>query len=172
VNADRRGVLFVCLGNICRSPTAEYVARAEFRRLGLDMPVASRGLGTWHVGCGADPRAVRVAREAGYDLSPHRAVQFRDEDFHQYSRILAVDYATLDALLVRAPADVARPERFLVAAGLAPPDAGEEGDVYDPYTGGLEDFRAVLDLTRRGVMGLGLALLDVPAMTARRGPER
>jgi len=55
------GVLFVCLGNICRSPTAEYVARTEFEKLGLQIPVASRGLGNWHVGQGADPRAVAAA---------------------------------------------------------------------------------------------------------------
>ncbi len=59
------GVLFVCLGNICRSPTAEYVARVDFARLGLHLPIASRGLGNWHVGQGADPRAVAAGRAPG-----------------------------------------------------------------------------------------------------------
>ena len=79
------GVLFVCLGNICRSPTAEYVARAEFEKLGLRIPVASRGLGNWHVGQGADPRAVAAARAHGFDLSPHRARQFHEDDFGRFA---------------------------------------------------------------------------------------
>lgn len=149
------GVLFVCLGNICRSPTAEYVARAEFERLGLRLPVASRGLGDWHVGQGADPRAVAAARAQGYDLSPHRARQFHDDDFSRFATVLAVDRATLSELRRRVPNDMPAPERFLVAAGLAKPRAGDDGDVPDPYTGTSDDFRAVLDLIRRGVDALG-----------------
>jgi protein-tyrosine phosphatase len=153
------GVLFVCLGNICRSPTAEYVARAEFNKLRLGLPVASRGLGDWHVGQGADPRAVAAARVLGYDLSPHRARQFHDDDFHRFAMVLAVDRATLAELRRRAPRHVRAPERFLVEAGLAKPRAGEEGDVPDPYTGTPDDFRAVLDLILRGVDALGRRLL-------------
>ncbi|HET7223819.1 MAG TPA: low molecular weight phosphotyrosine protein phosphatase, partial [Rhodanobacteraceae bacterium] len=131
------GVLFVCLGNICRSPTAEYVARAEFERLGLQVPVASRGLGNWHVGQGADPRAVAAARAGGYDLSPHRARQFHEDDFGRFATVLAVDRATLAELRRRVPDDMRPPERFLVAAGLATPRSGEDGDVPDPYAGTL-----------------------------------
>lgn len=148
------GVLFVCLGNICRSPTAEYVARAAFGQLGLDLPVASRGLGDWHVGQGADPRSVSVAREAGFDLSPHHARQFHDDDFANFATVLAVDRATLAELRRRVPESLPRPQRLLVAAGLAPPQAGDEGDVPDPYTGTREDFREVLALIRRGVDAL------------------
>jgi protein-tyrosine phosphatase len=148
------GVLFVCLGNICRSPTAEYVARAEFGKLGLQVPVASRGLGNWHVGQGADPRAVAVARARGYDLSPQRARQFHEDDFVRYATVLAVDRATLAELRRRVPDDVPPPERFLVAAGLATPRSGDEGDVPDPYTGTPNDFRVVLDLILRGVGAL------------------
>jgi protein-tyrosine phosphatase len=159
------GVLFVCLGNICRSPTAEYVARVEFGKLGLRIPVASRGLGAWHAGQGADPRAVAAAREHGYDLSPHRARQFHDDDFNRFATVLAVDLATLVELRRRAPADVPTPERFLVAAGLAPPQSGEDGDVPDPYTGTLGDFDDALELIRRGVEALGDRL-----RRARPGP--
>lgn len=148
------GVLFVCLGNICRSPTAEYVARTEFGKLQLHLPVASRGLGDWHVGQGADPRAVAVARVEGYDLSGHRARQFHDEDFNHFATVLAVDRATLGELCRRVPRDVAAPERLLVAAGLAAPSSGEDGDVPDPYTGGRDDFVHVLDLIRRAVAAL------------------
>src|SRR6185312_5083673 len=129
------GVLFVCLGNICRSPTAEYVARTEFEKLGLRIPVASRGLGNWHVGQGADPRAVAAARAQGYALSPHRARQFHEDDFARFGTVLAVDRATLAELRRRVPEDMPPPQRFLVAAGLASRRSGDDGDVPDPYTG-------------------------------------
>lgn len=157
------GVLFVCLGNICRSPTAEYVARAEFDRLGLRLPVASRGLGDWHVGQGADPRAVVAASDAGYDLAPHRARQFSEDDFSGFATVLAVDRATLAELRRRVPRDIPSPERFLVAAGLASPEAGDAGDVPDPYTGTPDDFRDTLALIRRGVEALALRLSGRPA---------
>ena len=154
------GVLFVCLGNICRSPTAEYVARAEFAKHALQIPVASRGLGDWHVGQGADPRAVAAARIEGFDLAPHRARQFHDDDFGRFSQVLAVDRATLAELRRRVPDEMPVPERFLVAAGLAPLHAGGEGDVPDPYTGTREDFREVLALIRRGVDALVARLAE------------
>lgn len=152
------GVLFVCLGNICRSPTAEYVARAEFEKLGLRVPVASRGLGDWHVGQGADPRALEAAREAGYDLSPHRARQFTDDDFNRFATVLAVDRGTLAELRCRVSGEFQPPERFLVAAGLASPGSGDLGDVPDPYSGTPDDFREVLTLIRQGVDALALRL--------------
>lgn len=154
------GVLFVCLGNICRSPTAEYVARAEFTRLGLDIPVASRGLGNWHVGNGADPRAVVAARAQGFDLTPHRARQFDDIDFNRYATVLAVDRATLAELRRRVFNEMPVPRRFLVAAGLAPPASRDEGDVPDPYTGTQDDFAAVLALIQRGVAALAERLRE------------
>lgn len=156
------GVLFVCLGNICRSPTAEYVARAEFAKRGLRVPVASRGLGNWHVGQGADPRSVAAAREEGFDLAPHRARQFHDDDFGRFATVLAVDRATLAELCRRVPNDMPAPERFLVAAGLASSDARADGDVPDPYTGTRDDFRDVLALIRRGVDALALRLAAQP----------
>jgi protein-tyrosine phosphatase len=148
------GVLVVCLGNICRSPTAEYVLRDALRRRKVAIPVASRGLGDWHVGHGADRRAVEVARTAGIDLGPHRARQFQDEDFQHFAMVLAVDRATLAELRRRVPAALPPPERFLVAAGLAPAKSRDEGDIPDPYTGTLDDFRAVLGLVQRGAGAL------------------
>lgn len=148
------GVLVVCLGNICRSPTAEYVLRDALRRRGLAIPVASCGLGDWHVGHGADRRAIQVARTAGIDLAPHRARQFHDDDFQQFAMVLAVDRATLAELSRRAPGELPPPERFLVAAGLAPAKSRDDGDIPDPYTGTLDDFRAVLGLVQRGANAL------------------
>lgn len=166
------GVLFVCQGNICRSPTAEYVARAVFAERGLALPVASRGMGNWHVGHGADPRAIDVARAAGFDLSPHRAQQFHDMDFAGFATILAVDRMTLDELLGHAPKGAPRPQRFLVAAGLAPASAGAAGDVPDPYTGQRADFERVLALIQRGVSALATALAKPPASAeAVRAPR-
>jgi protein-tyrosine phosphatase len=148
------GVLVVCLGNICRSPTAEYVLRDALRRRNVAIPVASCGLGDWHVGQGADRRAVEVARTAGIDLAPHRARQFHDEDFQHFAMVLAVDRATLSELRRRVPAELPAPERYLVAAGLAPAKSRDEGDIPDPYTGTLDDFRAVLGLAQRGAEAL------------------
>jgi protein-tyrosine phosphatase len=162
------GLLFVCLGNICRSPTAEYVMRIELEKQGLHLPVASRGLGNWHVGQGADPRAVAAARDAGYDLSAHRARQFHDDDFGRFSTVLAVDRATLTELRRRVSDDMPAPERFLVAAGLVPPRAGEEGDIPDPYTGTGDDFRDVLALIRRGAGALALRLAGQPETRGER----
>lgn len=152
--APAPGIVFVCLGNICRSPTAEYVMREALRRHDLVIPVASRGLGDWHVGRGADPRAVEVARARGFDLSPHRARQFGNHDFQAFETVLAVDRATLAELRRRVSSTLPAPERFLVAAGLAKPKSRDEGDIPDPYTGTLKDFKAVLDLIQRGADAL------------------
>lgn len=160
MNAAPAGVLFVCLGNICRSPTAEYVARAEFARLGLALPVASRGLGDWHVGQGADPRTIAAARAAGYELRPHRARQFAQDDFARFATVLAVDRTTLAELRRLAPRGVSPPQRLLVAAGLA--DAGADGDIPDPYSGTADDFRATLLLIQRGVRALAARLAAQP----------
>lgn len=154
MKAPPAGVLFVCLGNICRSPTAECIARVEFAHVGLQWPVASRGLGDWHVGQGADPRAVIAASAAGYDLSAHRARQFQPADFACFATVLAVDRVTLAELQRLAPKGAPAPERFLVAAGLASPAAGESGDVPDPYRGTADDFRDTLLLIQRGVRAL------------------
>lgn len=143
------GILFVCLGNICRSPLAEAVARAEFARFGLDVPVASAGTGDWHVGGGADPRAVAIAAEAGYDLGAHRARQVCVEDFARYERVLAMDSANLRVLRQLGAAARTPPALFLEYAGFTAPR-----EVPDPYTGSLDDFRAVLTLVRDGVLGL------------------
>lgn len=160
MSAIPAGLLFVCLGNICRSPTAEYVARAEFARLGLVLPVASRGLGDWHVGQGADPRAIAAAAAAGYDLGPHRARQFAVDDFHRFATVLAVDRTTLAELRRLAPRGVPAPQRLLVAAGLAA--AGADGDIPDPYSGTQDDFRDTLLLIQRGVRALAARLAAQP----------
>lgn len=145
-----QGVLFVCLGNICRSPTVEAVARAEFARAGLDVPVASCGTGDWHVGQGADARAVHAGRLAGYDLSSHRARQLEAEDFSRYYMVLGMDSSNMADLRRLCPQALhSRLGLFLEMAGAAPPL-----DLPDPYHGTDEDFAQVVALARRGVQGL------------------
>jgi protein-tyrosine phosphatase len=144
------GIIFVCLGNICRSPTVESVVRAELARAGLDVPVASCGTGNWHVGQGADPRAVSAGVEAGYDLSAHCARQLQPQDFARHRLVLAMDRSNLADLEDLCPPDLrSRVGLFLEVAGVAPP-----AEVPDPYEGGTQGFIHVIALARRGARGL------------------
>ena len=98
-------VLFVCLGNICRSPLAEGALRAEAKRLGLDLIVDSAGTGNWHAGEPPDRRAIAVARRNGVDISGLRARQVRVADFHRFHHVIALDHDNLANLRKLAPAD-------------------------------------------------------------------
>jgi protein-tyrosine phosphatase len=138
------GVLFVCTGNICRSPTAEGVLRELARRrgLGADIRAASAGTHGYHVGEGPDPRTVKHAARRGYDLAGQRAAQLGPEDFHAYDYILAMDRGHLRILRSMAPRDSnARLGLFLDASARW---QGE--DVPDPYYGGAAEFERVLDM--------------------------
>jgi protein-tyrosine phosphatase len=148
--SEGEGILFVCLGNICRSPLAEAVARREFERAGLAMPVDSCGTGGWHVGAGADPRSVRAGADSGYDLKPHRARQLEATDFSRWRWLLAMDQANLRDMRARCPGHLhERLGLFLDVSGVQP-----GGEVPDPYYGRAEDFRAVVSLVQDGVDGL------------------
>ena len=144
-------VLFVCLGNICRSPTAEGVLRAiatrEFPE--LELMVDSAGTANYHVGEPPDRRTVAAARRRGYDLSSLRARQANAGDLARFDHVLAMDRANL-AELERLRGDgQARVALFLDYA----PDCGYT-EVPDPYYGGVEDFERVLDLCEAGARGL------------------
>jgi len=137
-------VLFVCLGNICRSPTAEGVLRVigsrEFPQVALD--IDSAGTASYHVGEPPDRRTVAAARRRGYDLAGLRARQVQDEDFRRFDYLIAMDRANLTELNARKPRDAtARLGLFLEFA----PDA-QSLEVPDPYYGGTEDFERVIDL--------------------------
>jgi protein-tyrosine phosphatase len=124
-------VLFVCLGNICRSPLAEGAFRAEAERLGLDVEVDSAGTGDWHVGQPPDRRAQAAALRKGVDISGQRARQVRAADFDRFDHIVALDTHNLADLLALRP----RGSRARVSLLLdfAP---GREGEaVADPYHG-------------------------------------
>ncbi|HUD42009.1 MAG TPA: low molecular weight protein-tyrosine-phosphatase [Dokdonella sp.] len=143
-------VLFVCMGNICRSPTVEAVARVELARAGLAATVASAGTEDYHVGAPADRRAVAVAEAAGYPMAAHRARQVGAADFADYDHVLGMDTINLRALERVCPAASRdRVALFLPFAGF---DAHR--DVPDPYYGSQRDFEQVLRLAREGVAAL------------------
>ena len=98
-------VLFVCLGNICRSPLAEGALRAEAQRLGLDLSVDSAGTGDWHAGEPPDERAQRTALRNGVDISALRARQVKPADFHRFHHVIALDHDNLSNLRKLAPPD-------------------------------------------------------------------
>ena len=133
---EKRSVLFVCTGNICRSPTAEGVLRTLAGREGMDVHIESAGIGRWHVGCAPDERAQHHAKGRGYDLSALRARQVEPFDFERFDLILAMDRGHLKALERMAP-----PKRRARIRLFAP-----DRDVPDPYYGGPEGFEEVLDL--------------------------
>lgn len=141
-------LLFVCLGNICRSPIVESVARVEFARAGLDIEVASAGTGAWHAGEPADPRAIAAAEASGYPLAAHRARQVAAGDFDAFDEVLAMDRANLRALQHWRPA----PARSAAALFLG------DAEVPDPYYGTRADFARVVALARDGVRTLARRL--------------
>jgi protein-tyrosine phosphatase len=131
-------VLFVCLGNICRSPLAEAALRAEAERLGLKVEVDSAGTGDWHVGRPRDPRAQAVAARNGIDISHLRARQVEAEDFRRFEHVVALDSENLADLRALRPAD-ATAELSLLLDHVP----GREGEaVADPYYGEDADFDA------------------------------
>ena len=136
-------VLFVCLGNICRSPTAEGVLRYKLREAGLaeQVEVASAGTSDWHVGKPPDSRSQRAALARGYDLSAQRGQQAKREDFARYDLIFAMDQSNLRHLKALQPAGgKAELDLFLRRYEAA------VDEVPDPYYDGDQGFEQVLDL--------------------------
>jgi protein-tyrosine phosphatase len=144
-------VTFVCTGNICRSPMAEWVLRHHVEEEGLDVEVDSSGTGGWHVGDEADERTIATLRRAGY-RSAHIARQFDASWFDRYDLILALDEGHLRALRSMAPDEAARGKIRL--RRVFDPDGGGDLDVPDPYYGGRADFDLVLEQVEAAVPGL------------------
>ena len=143
-------VLFVCLGNICRSPTAEAVFRARAERAGLAVTVDSCGTGGWHAGEPPHPPATKAAMARGYDMSPLRARQIRPEDFSRFDHILVMDRRNLADVQAMRPETGPAPRLFLTHA----PEFGD--DVPDPWYSG--DFDGVLNMIEAASDGLIAAL--------------
>jgi protein-tyrosine phosphatase len=153
-------VLFVCLGNICRSPLAEAAFRARISVAGLDVTIDSAGTGDWHIGHPPDPRAQATAKRHGLDISNYRARQVEPGDFTRFTHIFALDHANLKALRQIAP--TAATAQLGLLLDLV---AGWRGrPVADPYYGGVEAFEttwtqvdaaalALVELCQNDVMG-------------------
>ena len=144
-------VLFVCLGNICRSPTAEGVFRRllDERCLAERVDVDSCGIGPWHVGKAPDPRAREAAARRGVDLSALRARQLADDDFDRFDMLVAMDHDNLAAIEARRPPHRRVPARLFLGYAGYPGRA-----VPDPYYGGEQGFDEVLDLIEAASRGL------------------
>ena len=148
----RVSVLFVCLGNICRSPTAHGL----FRQLVADqnlshvIEIESAGTSGWHIDQPPDPRSVSAAKSRGCDISDLRGRKFEPEDYNHYDYILAMDTANLDDLIDLCPTTYSgKVGLFLDYSSQA-----EYVEVPDPYHGGAKGFELVLDLIEDGCNGL------------------
>lgn len=148
----RQRVLFVCMGNICRSPTAEGVTRALAERGGMvaSFEFDSAGTHGYHIGKAPDARASQAAAARGYDLSSLKARQVDSADFMRFDRILAMDRDNLDLLRQACPPE----HRGKLGLFLEFASRHDEDEVPDPYYGGPEGFERVLDLIEDAAQGL------------------
>jgi protein-tyrosine phosphatase len=149
-------VLFVCTGNICRSPTAEGLFRQLLRTEGLEERIGCDSAAThdYHIGKPPDSRTQKAARARGLDLSGLRARQVTRQDFHDFDLILAMGRDHYTHLRRMAPAD--RADKVRLFLDYSPTHNGE--DVPDPYYGGSEGFERVLDIVASALPGLLQAL--------------
>jgi protein-tyrosine phosphatase len=160
-------ILFVCLGNICRSPMAEGVFRRVAEEEGLldRFEIDSAGLGDWHIGQAPDHRAQKAARSRGVDISAQSARQVVDEDFERFDLLLVMDRSNYAELKARAPHDArAKIRPFLDFA----PHVGTK-DVPDPFFGGTEGFDHALDLIEAASRGLLASLTGEKIGLRKRG---
>lgn len=150
-------ILLVCLGNICRSPTVEAVARTLAAREAphLELEFDSAGTADYHIGEPPDVRSQRHGALRGYDLSDLRARQLTRDDFGRFDLLLAMDRDNLSAMRRVAPAELVTRARLFMShlSGECPDDT-----VPDPYYGGPADFERVIDLAERGVRALFVSI--------------
>ena len=149
-------VLFICMGNICRSPTAHGVFARYLRERApeLEVEVDSAGTHDYHVGSPPDPRAIAAAARRGVDLTAQRARLVKVADFQRHDLIVAMDRLNREVLLDLSPAVYRERVRLLMEFADVPLDDGEQLDVPDPYYGGAVGFERVLDLVEQAADGL------------------
>ncbi|HEX8239986.1 MAG TPA: low molecular weight protein-tyrosine-phosphatase [Allosphingosinicella sp.] len=146
----KSSVLFVCLGNICRSPLAEAAFRREVEQLGLDVEIDSAGTGDWHIGYPPDPRAAAVAARNGIDISNMKARLVGPEDFRRFEHIVALDSNNLRDLERLRPAD----GKARLSLLLDHVEGREGQTVADPYYGDDSHFDAAWDDVTVGARAL------------------
>ena len=148
---EKRRILFVCLGNICRSPLGEGILRrrAEERGLGPLVETASAGTGGWHEGDPPDHRSISVGRARGIDIGHQRARQLRLDDFDSFDLIFAMDRDNLRNLVRLAPHDSSADIHLFMDFV-----SGASRDVPDPYYGGPADFERVFTMLDEGCRSL------------------
>jgi len=152
---EKRAVLFVCMGNICRSPTAEGVFRHHVTeaRLSDEIIIDSAGTHAYHVGSPPDRRAAAAAERRGISLGGIRARRVNDEDFERFDYIIAMDLDNVERLKDDAPPKHHRKVKLFLEYS-----SGKEREVPDPYYGGASGFERVLDLVEEASRGLLEAL--------------
>jgi protein-tyrosine phosphatase len=151
-----RRILFFCMGNICRSPTAEGVMRAKLAAAGLDVEVDSAGTHGYHLGAPPDARSQQHAGQRGYDLSALRARQLIAEDFSRFDLVLAMDADNLAHAERLCPPG--QRQRLKLLMDYAPHTG--KAHVPDPYYGGAAGFDEVLDLVEAACDGLVASLRE------------
>jgi protein-tyrosine phosphatase len=150
-------ILFVCLGNICRSPLAEAALRAEAERAGLNMLIDSAGTGDWHVDCPPDARAIRQAQRHGIDISGYRGRQVSAADFRRFTHVFALDGENLKNLRRIRPSDGTA--KLALLMDMLP---GREGSgVTDPYFGDEAGFAQTWDDVSRAAQRIIAALSSI-----------
>jgi len=144
-------VLMVCLGNICRSPTAAGIMTQKVYARGLSdrIIVDSCGTADYHIGAPADPRTIKAAADRGYDLRPHRARQLKLSDFDTFDLILAADAANAKDIAKMRYSRL-HPGKAQVRLFLDILWPGEGKAIPDPYYGGTDGFETVIDLCEQG----------------------
>ncbi|MEM8572064.1 MAG: low molecular weight protein-tyrosine-phosphatase [Pseudomonadota bacterium] len=145
-----KSVLFVCLGNICRSPLAEAAFRKLADEAGLQVEADSAGTGSWHLGDPPDPRAQATARSHGVDISGYQARQVSAGDFTRFTHIIALDHSNLHNLRAVAPQNATAELSLL----LDHVDGREGQEVDDPYFGGQSGFERTWSEVVAGAEGL------------------
>ena len=145
-------VLFVCMGNICRSPTAQGVFQhlASEAGFGDNIGVSSAGTHSHHLGKSPDPRAIAAAARRGYDLNSLRAKQVRSEDFRENDIILAMDWDTMNLLQQQCPRQYSHKIQLMMRFATE----HDEATVPDPYYGGPDGFDLVLNYIEDSCRGL------------------